>query len=71
MPPQQAADRGLRVYTIGFGTRAGRRSSTRPARRSSSGGEPAGGGFGGGGGGGGGGGFRRGIDEDTLWRSPS
>jgi Ca-activated chloride channel family protein len=54
---QQAVDRGVRVYTIGFGTAAG--SS-----------DFGGGGFGrgpfGGGGGPGGGGFRRGIDEDTL-----
>lgn len=62
---QQAADRGIRVYTIGFGTAAG-----------PSGPDPFGGGFGGGqqgggnpqGGGGGffGGRFRRGIDETTL-----
>jgi Ca-activated chloride channel family protein len=53
---QAAVDRGVRIYTIGFGTEAG---ST-----------DFGGGFGGppGGGrqGGGGGGFRRGIDEATL-----
>jgi Ca-activated chloride channel family protein len=61
MPPldaaQQAADRGVRVYTIGFGTEAG-----------SPGFGPGFGGGGGsfGGGRGGGGGFRRGIDEDTL-----
>jgi Ca-activated chloride channel family protein len=70
---QQAADRGIRVYTIGFGTANG-----------PTGQDPFGGGFGGGrggfggqqqggsnlfGNGGGGGGFgrfRRGIDEDTL-----
>lgn len=57
---QQAADRGIRVYTIGFGTAAGGRMDC--------------GQFGGyepftGGGGmffGGGGQFRRGIDEETL-----
>jgi len=60
MPPleaaQQAADRGLRVYTIGFGTESGSPQFADP------------GGFGGGRGGGqfGGRGFRRGIDEDTL-----
>ncbi len=60
MPPleaaQQAADRGLRVYTIGFGTENGSPQFADP------------GGFGGGRGGGqfGGRGFRRGIDEDTL-----
>lgn len=57
---QQAVDRGVRVYTIGFGTEMGGRF---------------GGGGGGqnpdpqfGGGGGGGGRFRRGIDEETLER---
>jgi Ca-activated chloride channel homolog len=59
MPPldaaQQAADRGLRVYTIGFGTENGSPQFADP------------GGFGGGRGGGQfGRGFRRGIDEDTL-----
>jgi Ca-activated chloride channel family protein len=53
---QQAVTRGIRVYTIGFGTENGS--------------PDFGGGFGGGprggGGGFGGGGFRRGIDEDTL-----
>jgi Ca-activated chloride channel family protein len=54
---QQAADRGLRIYTIGFGTEQG----------SSDFGFGGGGGFGRGGGfGGGPGGFRRGIDEATL-----
>ena len=65
---QQAADRGLRVYTIGFGTAEGdafdpacvarfigREPNSDPAFG-------AGGGFGGGGQGQ----FRRGIDEDTL-----
>lgn len=77
---QQAADRGVRVYTIGFGTAQG--GPFNPACRvqfmgnnGQFGGDPFGGGqfgggqFGGGqfgGGGGGGGGFRRGIDEDTL-----
>ena len=58
---QQAADRGIRVYTIGFGTANG-------AEFASCGQQFGGGGFGGFGGfgGGGGGGFRRGIDEDTL-----
>ena len=60
---QQAADRGVRVYTIGFGTANGSSSGLRPAvsgwrpvwwRRQF------------GGGGGGGGGFRRGIDEDDA-----
>ncbi|HVF98888.1 MAG TPA: VWA domain-containing protein [Chloroflexia bacterium] len=51
---QQAADRGVRVYTIGFGTEAG------------SPGFGPGGGFGGGRQQSGGGGFRRGIDEETL-----
>lgn len=61
MPPleaaRQAAERGIRVYTIGFGTALGGSMSGCGAF------------FGGGGGGqgfGGGGGFRRGIDEATL-----
>src|SRR5258706_3824643 len=63
---QQAADRGVRVYTIGFGTANG--SGFPNCRQQLLGGEPfAGGpGFGGGGPGFGGGGFRRGIDEETL-----
>jgi Ca-activated chloride channel family protein len=74
---QQAADRGVRVYTIGFGTADG--SSFPPCGSQFMGREPGdnqgfGGGrqFGGGGGGQfgggqfGGGGFRRGIDEATL-----
>ena len=70
---QQAADRGVRVYTIGFGTANG--SSFPPCGQQFIGREPGdtqrfggGGGFGNGFGGGqfGGGGFRRGIDEDTL-----
>src|SRR4051812_35601213 len=67
---QQALDRGVRVYTIGFGTANG---SEIPfcAPQLQGGGTidrgGFGGGFGGGGfGGGGNGGFRRGIDEDTL-----
>jgi Ca-activated chloride channel family protein len=71
---QQATDRGLRVYTIGFGTAAGGELQAQ-CRQQFMGNEPFGGGgqggFGGGGGGGQGGfggpgGFRRGIDEDTL-----
>jgi Ca-activated chloride channel family protein len=64
----QAVDRGLRVYTIGFGSADGGEFDP-TCRRQFLGNEP-GGGFGGGGGGfgggGAGGGFRRGIDEDTL-----
>jgi len=61
---QQAADRGVRVYTIGFGTANG--SEFPPSCNSSQQpGDPFGGGnfgqFGGGLGG-----FRRGIDEATL-----
>ncbi len=69
---QQAADRGLRVYTIGFGTAKGAEMAPCGAgavgREPFGGGGPGGfgGGFGGGGPGPGGGGFRRGIDEDTL-----
>src|SRR5450759_76060 len=67
---QQAADRGVRVYTIGFGTANGGAMSATCAPRFQ-GREPGagggGGGFGGGGpGGGGGGNFPRGIDEATL-----
>jgi Ca-activated chloride channel family protein len=72
---QQAADRGIRVYTIGFGTEdPGGRPPGCGAQFT--GNEPGdsgaperdfGGGFGGGGGGTGqGGGFRRAIDEETL-----
>ena len=70
----QAADRGLKVFTIGFGTEGGGRID--PACRFELlGNEPGAGGFGGFGGGGGfggtggfggNGGFRRGIDEATL-----
>jgi Ca-activated chloride channel family protein len=74
---QQAADRGVRVYTIGFGTADGGAMSP-TCRPQFQGREPgaSGGGFGGGGGGGragggggfggGGGNFPRGIDEATL-----
>ncbi len=64
---QQAADRGVRVYTIGFGTANG--SEIASCQSSDPSGFGGFGGFGGGGGGqfgGGGGGFRRGIDEQTL-----
>jgi Ca-activated chloride channel homolog len=61
---QQAADRGIRVYTIGFGTANGGGQDPGCAPFLV-GREPQGGG-GGGFGGGGQGGFRRGIDEDTL-----
>lgn len=59
---QQAADRGLRVYTIGFGTPDGDAfdpfCGERLIGREPDGGQSGGGGFAGG--------FRRGIDEDTL-----
>jgi Ca-activated chloride channel family protein len=61
---QQAADRGLRIFTIGFGTVAGEPVAPL-CGPSLLGREPTGGG-GGGGGGVSQGGFRRGIDEDTL-----
>ncbi len=65
---QQAADRGLRVYTIGYGT------ANNQSPMDCGDGFFGGGQFGGPGpgfgndpfGGGGGGGFRRGIDEETL-----
>ena len=69
----QATARGVRVYTIGFGTEDPGAQSPRCGPQFV-GGEPSdsfdpgalgGGGFGGGGGGGGGG-FRRAIDEETL-----
>src|SRR5215212_3978089 len=68
---QQALDRGVRVYTIGFGTASGSEIPFCAPQLQGGGtvdrGGFGGGGFGGGGfGGGGGGGFRRGIDEDTL-----
>jgi Ca-activated chloride channel family protein len=72
---QEAKDRGLRVYTIGFGTAAGGELGGQCAQQFL-GNEPNFGGFGNGGGGGtfgggfgggaGQGGFRRGIDETTL-----
>jgi Ca-activated chloride channel family protein len=65
---QEAAARGVRVYTIGFGT-ANPNSERPPCGLQFVGREPSdppGFGFGGGGVGGGGGGFRRAIDEDTL-----
>ncbi len=75
---QQAADRGVRVYTIGFGTATG--GPFNPACRSAFlgggnfsgnfgrqfGNDPFGGGGNFGGGQFGGGGFRRGIDDVTL-----
>ena len=69
---QQAEDRGVRVYTIGFGTPDGSelascQSSDPYGGGFGFGGGGFGGGFGGGGFGSGGfGGFRRGIDEATL-----
>ena len=67
---QQAADRGVRVYTIGFGTAAGSEFPNCDPQMvgSEPGGPPGGRGRGGGGGGFGGGfgGFQRGIDEATL-----
>lgn len=70
---QQAATRGLRVYTIGFGTedpgalnpRCGQQFVGREPAESEDPGAFGGGGFGGGGFGGGAG-FRRAIDEETL-----
>jgi len=61
---QQAADRGIRVYTIGFGTANGSRSlpyCDQPFQGDPFGNEQRSGGLGFGGGG-----FRRGIDEVTL-----
>lgn len=69
---QQAADRGVRVYTIGFGTAAGGAFQEQCAQQFLGNEPPGAGGFGGGAFGGGGfgggqaGGFRRGIDEATL-----
>ncbi len=57
---QQAADRGVRIYTIGFGTENGSSRFFGPDPFGRGGPPPGGGQFGGGGG------FRRGIDEDTL-----
>jgi Ca-activated chloride channel family protein len=65
---QQAADRGIRVYTIGFGAEGGNEFPRCPAHLVGS--EPIGdfrsGMRGMGGMGGGGGRFRRGIDEEAL-----
>jgi Ca-activated chloride channel family protein len=60
---QQAQDRGIRVYTIGFGT-----ANPGSMRNCNPGAQPSENqfGFGGGSFGGGGGGYRRGIDEVTL-----
>ena len=65
---QQAADRGVRVYTIGFGTADGGAFAAECAQQFLGREPQGGGGFGGFGGGvpGGGGGFRRGIDDATL-----
>jgi Ca-activated chloride channel family protein len=69
-PPVEAADaaaaRGVRVYTIGFGT-DDPNAERPPCGVQFVGNEPNDPSFiGGGGGGGGGGGFRRAIDEETL-----
>jgi Ca-activated chloride channel family protein len=61
---QLAAERGVRIYTIGFGTENGSMARlTCPGQsfggQQFGGGQPGGGQFGGGG-------FRRGIDEETL-----
>jgi Ca-activated chloride channel homolog len=61
---QQATARGVRVYTIGFGT-ADPGAGSSQCGQQFIGREPPESGFGGGGGGGGGG-FRRAIDEVTL-----
>jgi Ca-activated chloride channel family protein len=65
---QQAVDRGIRVYTIGFGTQNGPSGGGDPFGGNGGGGNPFGGNqfFGGGGGNRGGGRFRAGIDEATL-----
>jgi Ca-activated chloride channel family protein len=64
---QQAADRGIRVYTIGFGTAENETlPSCFPGREPFSGDPQFGGGGSFGGGQFGGPGFRRGIDEETL-----
>jgi Ca-activated chloride channel family protein len=62
---QQAADRGVRVYTIGYGTMNGS-VPFGGGRQPRGGGQFGGGGFFGGGGRQSGGGFRTGIDETTL-----
>jgi Ca-activated chloride channel family protein len=63
---EQAATRGVRVFTIGFGTPDG--GQLEPVCATQFRGREPNGGFGGGGGGfgGGGGGFRRGIDDQAL-----
>jgi Ca-activated chloride channel family protein len=65
---QEAVTRGIRIYTIGFGTPNGMVDPGGPSQIGP--GNGGGGGFGRGGGfggfGGGGGGFRTGIDETTL-----
>ncbi|MCC6191236.1 MAG: VWA domain-containing protein [Anaerolineales bacterium] len=63
---QQAADRGVRVYTIGFGTASEIVSMPFCGAQYQSESGFGGGGFGGGSGFGSGGGFMRGIDEVTL-----
>jgi Ca-activated chloride channel family protein len=65
---QQAADRGVRVYTIGFGTADGGAFDPACAPQFVGREPPPGGAINGGGGppGGAPGGFRRGIDEQTL-----
>ncbi len=63
---RQAVDRGVRVYTIGFGTENENQSLPNCGGGQFGGGQFGGGQFGGGQFGGGGGGFRRGIDEETL-----
>jgi Ca-activated chloride channel homolog len=62
---KQAANRGIRVYTIGFGTAFGG-EFVQCGQQFRGREQGFGGGFGGGGGGQGRGGFRRGIDEETL-----
>ena len=62
---QQAVDRGVRVYTIGFGSENGARSLPFCGRQFQGSGDQFGDNLAFGGGGGGGG-FRRGIDEETL-----
>jgi Ca-activated chloride channel family protein len=63
---QQAADRGVRVYTIGFGTVSGGSGPIPFCGQQTQGNDPFGGQPFGGGSGFGFGGFRRGIDEETL-----
>jgi Ca-activated chloride channel family protein len=64
---QQAVDRGIRVYTIGFGTAENETPfNCNPRFQNNDQFYFGGGGFPGGGGFGGFGGFRRGIDEETL-----